>query len=184
LARGTAAEYTVAPGEDAGIPATPREAGVSVEPDARCAPSDPAAAMGRGAEVERPAVADLRAGIERFRSFEVAGALLTDVGGTLRDPVLSTPGMIAIMERNAAMLAYEHLPAGLVTVGFEICVRHVATAARGAVLGARAVLRDVAPAGQAAEVGPRTRLRFDVEVLDGERTVGFGTHERRVVAGG
>jgi predicted thioesterase len=104
--------------------------------------------------------------------FTVEGALLTDVGGTIAVPVLSTPGMIAKMERCAAMLALEHVPAGRATVGFEVCVRHVAAAYEGADCVARAVLR---------EIVDERRLRFDVEVREGERTIGVGTHERRCV---
>ena len=48
--------------------------------------------------------------------------------------MLSTPGMIAMMERTAAVLAYESLPEGSATVGFEVCVKHVAGAAEGATL--------------------------------------------------
>ncbi|MEA2243910.1 MAG: hypothetical protein QOD24_3466, partial [Solirubrobacteraceae bacterium] len=47
---------------------------------------------------------------ERIESFTVDGPLLTDVGGTIADPVLSTPAMIGRMERCAAVLALEHLP--------------------------------------------------------------------------
>ena len=111
-------------------------------------------------------------GVERSDEFEVGGALLTDVGGTIGAKVLSTPGMIAMMERNASILAYEHLPDGRATVGFEVCVKHVGAAAEGAVCTVHARLREVAD---------ERKLRFDVEVRDGERTVGVGTHERRVV---
>ena len=86
--------------------------------------------------------------------------------------VLSTPGMIAMMERNAAMLVLDHLPEGKATVGFEVCVRHVA----GATLGQRCTVR-----AQLREVVDDRKLRFDVEVREGERTIGVGTHERRVV---
>ena len=37
-----------------------------------------------------------------------------------------------MMERNAAMLALEHLYDGRATVGFEVCIKHVAGAAEGA----------------------------------------------------
>ena len=114
----------------------------------------------------------LRPGIERSEEFEVDGALLTDVGGTIEDKVLSTPGMIAMMERNAVKLAYENLPEGKATVGFEVCVKHVAAAARGTRCTAHARL---------TEVAEERKLRFAVEVRDGERTIGVGTHERRVV---
>jgi fluoroacetyl-CoA thioesterase len=116
--------------------------------------------------------ADLRPGIERTHDFTVNERLLTDVGGTIGVRVLSTPGMIAMMERNAAILSYEHLPDGKATVGFELCVKHVAAAAEGAVCSAHARLRDVVDG---------RKLRFDVEVREGERTIGVGTHERRVI---
>jgi fluoroacetyl-CoA thioesterase len=111
---------------------------------------------------------------ERTDTFEVDERLLTDVGGTLPSPVLSTPSMIAVMERNAAWLALEHLPDGQVTVGFEVCVKHVAAARKGARCTVHAHLREFVDG---------RKLRFDVEVREGERTIGVGTHERRVVAG-
>ncbi len=112
-------------------------------------------------------------GSERTHEFTVEGSLLTDVGGTLPVQVLSTPGMIAMMERNAAMLAFEHLDEGKATVGFEVCVKHVAGAQEGARCVAWAALREVVDG---------RKWRFDVEVRDGERTLGVGTHERRVVS--
>ena len=114
----------------------------------------------------------LEPGLERSDEFEVEGRLLTDVGGTLGSEVLSTPGMIAMMERNAAMLAFDHLPEGKATVGFEVCVKHVA----GALLGQRCTVH-----AELREVVDDRKLRFDVEVREGERTIGVGTHERRVV---
>jgi fluoroacetyl-CoA thioesterase len=80
--------------------------------------------------------------------------------------------MIGMMEGSASMLAYEHLPEGQATVGFEVCIKHVAAAAEGVVCRTRVTLREV--------VDDR-KLRFDVEVTEGERTIGVGTHERRVI---
>ena len=60
---------------------------------------------------------------ERSEPFTVDDSLLTDVGGTLSARVLSTPGMIAMMERTAARLAAEHLADGRPTVGFEVEAR-------------------------------------------------------------
>jgi len=114
----------------------------------------------------------VRVGDERSDEFTVADRLLTDVGGTLPHKVLSTPGMIAMMERNAARLALERLPDGKVTVGFEVCVKHVAAAGEGARCTVHARLR---------EIVDERKLRFDVEVREGERTLGVGTHERRVI---
>src|SRR6476660_5752151 len=98
--------------------------------------------------------------------FTVEGPLLTDVGGTIPVQVLSTPGMIGMMERTAAMLALEHLPEDTATVGFEVCIRHVAGAAEGARCVARATVR---------EVVDERKWRFDVEVTEGDRMLGLGT---------
>jgi fluoroacetyl-CoA thioesterase len=117
--------------------------------------------------------AGLQAGLERRDEFTVEGRLVTDVGGTISANVLSTPGMIGMMEGCATALAYEALPEGKATVGFEVCVKHVAAAAQGARCLVRATLREVAEG---------RKLRFDVEVTEGERTIGVGTHERRVIA--
>lgn len=112
-------------------------------------------------------------GAERIDDFTVEDRLLTDVGGTLGSAVLSTPGMIGMMERTAAVLSLEQLPEGQVTVGFEVCVKHVAGAFEGAACEVRATLREIAD---------ERKLRFDVEVAEGERTLGVGTHERRVIS--
>jgi predicted thioesterase len=112
---------------------------------------------------------------ERTDSFEVDDRFLTDVGGTLGSPVLSTPSMIAMMERNASRLALELLPDGEATVGFEVCVKHVAAARKGARCTVHARLREIVDG---------RKLRFDVEVREGERIIGVGTHERRVVPAG
>ena len=114
----------------------------------------------------------LEPGISRTDEFTVEGMLLTDVGGTIGVSVLSTPGMIGMIERNAAILALEHMPEGTATVGFEVCVKHVAGAGEGAVCTVTAVLREVVDG---------RKLRFDVEVREGDRTIGVGTHERRAI---
>ena len=115
----------------------------------------------------------LQIGIEASDEFEVEGRLLTDVGGTLGFSVLSTPGMIGMMERTAAMLVYPHLPEGKATVGFEVCVKHVGGAPQGSRCMAHAKL---------TEVIDDRKLRFAVEVVsEDERTIGVGTHERRVI---
>lgn len=118
----------------------------------------------------------MEAGIEATYDFEVEGPLLTDVGGTLGFSVLSTPGMIAMMERTAAMLVYPRLKDGQATVGFEVCVKHVAGAPEGARCTVRARLEEIAD---------ERKLRFAVKVVGEEgQTIGLGTHERRIVSAG
>jgi fluoroacetyl-CoA thioesterase len=129
-------------------------------------------------DVPRPHEATLTAGIDRTDRFTAEGPLLTNVGGTIAVSVLSTPGMIAMIERNCTVLALAHLPVGKATVGFEVCVKHVAGALQGTECEVRAVLREFADA---------RKLRFDVEVraLDGAgaagRVIGVGSHERRLI---
>jgi predicted thioesterase len=110
---------------------------------------------------------------ERVEEFVAEGDILTDVGGSLPVKVLSTPGMIHTMEWACTRLIREHAPDAPPTVGFEVCVKHVGGAREGASLVVRAALR---------EVVDNKRFGFDVEVLEGERTIGVGTHERRALS--
>jgi predicted thioesterase len=115
----------------------------------------------------------LEPGIEATTEFEVEGPLVTDVAGTLDAGVLSTPAMIAMMERTASMLVYPLLPDGRATVGFEVCVKHIAAAPEGSRCAAHARLD---------EVRDGRKLHFRVEVTtDDGRTIGVGTHERRII---
>ena len=120
----------------------------------------------------RPSEPTIEPGLERVMEFVVEDRLVTDVGGSIGVRVLSTPGMIGMMERCSAVLSYEHLPDGKATVGFEVCVKHVAAAGEGSTCSVRSSLREVVDG---------RKLRFDVEVREGERTIGVGTHERRVI---
>ena len=58
------------------------------------------------------------------------------------------------------------------TVGFEVCIKHVGGAPEGTGCTVYANLR---------EIVEDPKLRFDVEVRSGERVIGVGTHERRVI---
>jgi fluoroacetyl-CoA thioesterase len=117
----------------------------------------------------------IEVGSENSLEFVVDGQLLTDVGGTLGAEVLSTPAMIAMMEHTASELVQPRLPGGKATVGFEVCVKHVAGASKGTACTAKARLDEIVDG---------RKLRFAVEVTaEGGRTIGVGTHERRVIDG-
>ena len=111
-------------------------------------------------------------GEERTESFTVEGLLTTDVGGTLQLPVLSTPGMIGMMEHNATLLVAPALPDGAATVGFEVSIKHVAGSFEGAECEAWARLDEVIEG---------RKFRFSVEVREGDRVLGVGIHERRMI---
>ena len=53
-----------------------------------------------------------------------------------------------------------------------VFVKHVAGAVEGALCTSHATLREVVDG---------RKLRFDVEVRHGDRTLGIGTHERRAI---
>jgi fluoroacetyl-CoA thioesterase len=103
--------------------------------------------------------------------FKVEGQLVTDVRGALPNGVLSTPGMIAMMEYAATTCALEEMGGEGFTVGFEVCVKHFGAAAEGAACTATARLREVVDG---------RKFRFDVSVHEGDREIGAGTHERRM----
>ncbi len=111
-------------------------------------------------------------GTEREEPFTVGGLLVTDVGGTLTAGVLSTPGMIGMMEHNATMLVQPALPEGAATVGFEVSIKHVAGAFTDAPCVAWARLDEVIDG---------RKFRFSVEVREGDRVLGVGIHERRMI---
>ena len=76
-------------------------------------------------------------------------------------------------ERTAAQLGAPRLPDGKATVGFEVCIKHVGAARKGARCTARARLD---------EIREERKLRFAVEVVsEAGDTIGVGSHERRVI---
>ncbi len=86
--------------------------------------------------------------------------------------ILGTPFMILLME-NASHFAVEpFLPPGTTTVGFEVCVKHLAPT----MLGGK-----VRVSSRLVEVDGR-KLRFEVECHEGDKLCGTGTHRRTIVA--
>jgi len=85
--------------------------------------------------------------------------------------VYGTPTMILHMEMAAGSAVAPFLPAGHVSVGMMVNVRHLAATPVGR--SVRAIARVVA-------VDARSVL-FEVEAWDGDRKIGDGTHRRGVV---
>ncbi len=116
----------------------------------------------------------LQPGLSHEGTFTVDEDLATDVAGSVANRVLATPRMIAVMERTAMRAIWDELPEGATCVGYAVNIRHVASAPFGGECHSRAVLR---------EVRDGRKLHFDVEVSYNGRTVGIGTHERRIIGG-
>ncbi|UBM61848.1 thioesterase family protein [Candidatus Sulfidibacterium hydrothermale] len=85
--------------------------------------------------------------------------------------VLATPAMIALMEGTALECVQSFLEKDFVTVGIDVCVKHVKATPVGMQVTCKAILREVDGA----------RLVFDVEAWDEKGKIGMGTHERFVV---
>src|SRR5262249_55367106 len=108
----------------------------------------------------------LAPGLTSTQQFTVEGQLLTDVGGSLPASVLSTPGMIGMMEWASAVAIQPHLPSGAFTVGFHVDVKHLSGASEGASCTVTATLEEIVEG---------RKFRFAVEVREGERLIGTGT---------
>jgi fluoroacetyl-CoA thioesterase len=76
--------------------------------------------------------------------------------------------MIAMMEQCAASLALENLEDGKVTVGFEVCIKHVAAAPEGAECSSPRFCARWSTGASSASTWRCARATV-------------GTHERRVV---
>ncbi len=117
----------------------------------------------------------LQPGLTAEYEFTVDDSVATDVAGSLGNRVLATPRMIGMMERASMKAVWRELPDGTTCVGYEVCVKHIVSAPFGATCTASAELSEI-------EAG--RKLRFDVRVICDGRTIGVGTHERRVISAG
>lgn len=114
-------------------------------------------------------MAQLQPGAHNTIEREVDDSLVTThVGGR---GVFSTPAMIGLMEWCSHGAVSALLPEGYTTVGFEVCVRHLAATEPGA---------RVTVTSQLTKVDGR-KLFFDVQCHEGLKLCGTGTHRRVVV---
>ncbi|HYL07821.1 MAG TPA: thioesterase family protein [Candidatus Udaeobacter sp.] len=111
----------------------------------------------------------IRPGLEARLERVVEGELLTHhVGG---QGTFSTPAMVGLMEITSHRAIERLLPEGQTSVGYEICVRHMAPSPPGST---------VVVISRVTEV-KGTRIYFAVECRDGDTILGSGTHKRAVV---
>lgn len=109
-------------------------------------------------------------GIEGTLDRDVDESLLTShVGGR---GIFATPAMIGLMEWCSHRSVAGLLPDGYTTVGFEVCVRHLAATAPGGHVTVTSTLTKV----------DGRKLFFDVECREGEKLCGTGTHRRVILA--
>lgn len=85
--------------------------------------------------------------------------------------VYATPMMILHMEMASGAAIASHLPAGFVSVGMDVKVRHLAATPVG---------RTVRAISLVIRIDAKSVV-FEVEAWDGGRKIGDGTHRRGIV---
>src|ERR1700748_3132834 len=85
--------------------------------------------------------------------------------------VYATPMMILHMEMASGSAIASHLPAGFVSVGMDVKIRHLAATPVGRAV--RAISRVI-------QIDSKSVV-FAAEAWDGERKIGDGTHRRGIV---
>lgn len=112
---------------------------------------------------------NLEPGIEGRTERVVDESLVTHhVGGR---GLLATPAMIGLMEQTAHRSVEPYLGPDQTTVGYEVCVRHVAPVEPGETVVVTSVLKEV----------DDHRLLFEVACTNQGKLVGSGTHKRAIV---
>ncbi len=85
--------------------------------------------------------------------------------------VFATPAMIALMEMAASHSVQAHLPAGFVTVGTEVNIKHIKATRTNKKVWAEAELLKI----------EGKKLIYSVEAFDETGKIGFGRHTRYIV---
>jgi len=86
-------------------------------------------------------------------------------------PSFATPMLISLMDNAAIEAVKKKLPAGYITVGTSITVKHIAPTPEGMTITAQAELKDIF----------QNRLIFEVTAYDEIEKVGEGEVERYII---
>ena len=89
--------------------------------------------------------------------------------GTL--DVYATPAMIALMEKASLLCVEEFLNDDETTVGGAVNIKHLKPTARGKKVTCKSVIREMRG----------SKINFDVEVHEGEKLIGTGSHTRFII---
>jgi len=116
-------------------------------------------------------VPQLPAGLELTKEYIVRSEDTAKFLGSGDVEVLSTPAMIAYMERTALEAVQSNLPRNLTTVGIRVDVKHLRPAPKGGKIRVTAKLIQQ----------DRRKLVFEVKAFWNEELIGEGIHERFIV---
>jgi predicted thioesterase len=114
---------------------------------------------------------NIRTGLTGEKTVEVTHNLTIASLNEKLPAVYSTPAMILLMEMAAASLIHPLLPAGHISVGTEVNIRHLAATPLGDHVTATARVLEIAG----------NLVKFEVEARDSRLLIGSGTHTRAVI---
>lgn len=114
----------------------------------------------------------IRIGLTGTVQMKVEPRHLASHAGNMGADVLSTHHVVLLMEQAARSAIQDRLPAGKITVGTMIRIRHLAASPLGSKVWARAQLRDV----------QERRLAFDVAAFDEWGKISEGENVQLIVS--
>lgn len=116
---------------------------------------------------------NIRAGQTSEREATVTKELSINRMGREGADVLSTPGLLELMEWACIEATDEDLPEGYTTVGYAVDgLRHVAPTSVGSSVTVKVELTEV----------DRNRLTYSIQAFEGDKSIGVATHKRAVVS--
>jgi fluoroacetyl-CoA thioesterase len=117
------------------------------------------------------ALDNVRPGMSAEKTVTVTSEMTVGHFVTGMPRVYATPMMILHMEMASGAAIAPYLPAGFVSVGMDVKVRHLAATPVG---------RAVRATSRIIQIDSKS-VMFEVEAWDGDRKIGDGTHRRGIV---
>ncbi|MDD6208359.1 MAG: thioesterase family protein [Clostridiales bacterium] len=110
-------------------------------------------------------------GIKGIKEITVTEDRTAESMGSGLLPVYATPWMIALMEHTAFESIQDQMEDGKGTVGVAVDIKHIAATPVG---------RTVRCESELIEIDGK-KLKFSVNVYDGEKLIGTGIHKRAII---
>ena len=118
-------------------------------------------------------LSNIKAGQTGEREATVTNEMSINRMGRPGADVLSTPGLLELMEWACIEATDDSLPEGYTTVGYAVDgFRHVAPTPIGGVVTVKVELTEV----------DRNRLTYSIQAFEGDKSIGVATHKRAVVS--
>ena len=118
-------------------------------------------------------VNDLTPGQSAEIEVEVTKDLTTNRMGRAGAEVLSTPSLLALMEKCSAKVSERYIPDSHTTVGYAVDgMRHLAPTRIGSKVQVKSVLIEVS----------NNKLTYSVEAFEGNMKIGLAVHKRAIIS--